>query len=280
MKKHKLIALLTLSALSLALLAGCGGTPAPTPTPVQNSEETPTPDRLARIKEAGEITVAMEGTWSPWTYHDESGTLTGFDVDVATAIAEKLGVKATFVEGGWDGLLAGLENGRYDIMVNGVNATPERAELYDFSSPYAYDRMAVIVRGDDDRIQAMEDLNGMSTANTITSIYAAKAQEYGANVTGVDDLAQTFQLLLSERIDATLNSELTFLDYMNQNPDSNLKVAVLADEADSIVIPTQKGEDAATLRAALDDAIEALRTDGTLTDLAMKYFGTDISGAK
>ena len=280
MKKHKLIALLTLSALSLALLAGCGGTPAPTPTPVQNSEETPTPDRLARIKEAGEITVAMEGTWSPWTYHDESGTLTGFDVDGATAIAEKLGVKATFVEGGWDGLLAGLENGRYDIMVNGVNATPERAELYDFSSPYAYDRMAVIVRGDDDRIQAMEDLNGMSTANTITSIYAAKAQEYGANVTGVDDLAQTFQLLLSERIDATLNSELTFLDYMNQNPDSNLKVAVLADEADSIVIPTQKGEDAATLRAALDDAIEALRTDGTLTDLAMKYFGTDISGAK
>lgn len=280
MKKNKLIARLALSALSLTLLGGCGGTPAATPTPVQNSEEISAPDRLARIREAGEITVAMEGTWSPWTYHDESGTLTGFDVDVATAIAEKLGVKANFVEGGWDGLLAGLENGRYDIMVNGVNATPERAELYDFSTPYAYDRMAVIVRGDDDRIQAMEDLEGMTTANTITSIYAAKAQEYGANVTGVDDLAQTFQLLLSERIDATLNSELTFLDYMDQNPDSNLKVAVLADEADSIVIPTQKGEDTATLRAALDQAINDLREDGTLTDLAIKYFGTDISGVE
>ena len=174
MMKKRMTILLT-GVLALSLLTACGGK--------ETSEEK---DRLERIQEAGELVVAMEGTWSPWTYHDDSGELVGYDVEVAAAIAEKLGVKATFVEGGWDGLLAGLESGRYDIMVNGVNVTEDRAEVYDFSEPYAYDRMAVIVRSDDERIQAMEDLKDMTTANTITSIYAAKAQEYGANVTGVD----------------------------------------------------------------------------------------------
>lgn len=265
MKKR--IAVLLAAAACLSLLSACGG----------KKEK----DRLARIQEAGEIVIAMEGTWAPWTYHDETtNELVGFDTEVATAIAGKLGVKATFVEGDWDGLLAGLESGRYDIMVNGVNVTDERSEVYDFSDTYAYDRMAVIVRAGDDRIQAMEDLKGMTTANTITSTYAAKAKEYGANVTGVDDLAQTMQLLLSERIDATLNSHLTFLDYMDVNPDAALKVALLAPDADLIAIPMQKGEDTATLREAINKAIAELREDGTLSTLSIKYFGTDITSAE
>lgn len=250
--------------MALSLLSACGG-----------QDSTDGKDRLARIQEAGEIVVAMEGTWSPWTYHNDADELVGFDVEVAQAIAAELGVKATFVEGGWDGLLAGLEGGRYDLMVNGVNVTEERAEVFDFSEPYAYDKMVVIVRGDDDRIQSLEDLDGMTTANTITSIYAAKAQEYGATVTGVDDLAQTFQLLQTERIDATLNSYLTYLDYRAKNPDANLKAAVLTDEVDNIAIPMQKGEDTATLRAAVDDAIAKLWENGTLAELAAKYFGAE-----
>lgn len=267
----KCITLFLAAALCLSLLTACGG---------REDDTAEEKDRLARIQEAGEIVIAMEGTWSPWTYHDDSGELVGFDVEVGQKIAEKLGVKATFVEGGWDGLLAGLESGRYDVMINGVNITEDRAEVYDFSDPYAYDRMAVIVRADDDRIQSMEDLDGMTTANTITSIYAAKAQEYGANVTGVDDLAQTFQLLLTERIDATLNSHLTYLDYMSANPDAAMKVAVLAADADQIAIPVQKGEDTATLREAINTAIADLREDGTLTEIAVKYFGTDITSAE
>lgn len=264
----KCVAVVLAAVLCLGLFSACGG---------KKNEDK---DRLARIQEAGEITIAMEGTWAPWTYHDDSGELVGFDTEVGQAIADKLGVKANFVEGGWDGLLAGLESGRYDIMVNGVNVDEDRQKTYDFTDPYAYDRMAVIVRADDDRIQAMEDLNGMETANTITSIYAKKAQEYGANVTGVDDLAQTFQLLLTGRIDATLNSQLTFLDYMDANPDANLKVALLAADADLIAIPMQKGEDTATLRAAINTAIAELAEDGTLSRLSEKYFGTDITKAE
>lgn len=261
----KFFALLLGTALCAALLTACGG--------------EKKGDLLAQIQEKGEIVVAMEGTWAPWTYVNEDGDLVGYDVEVAQAIAEKLGVEASFVTGEWDGLLAGLDAGRYDIMVNGVNVTPDRAEKYDFSVPYAYDRMAVIVKGDNASITKMEDLSGKKTANTISSTYAETARSYGAEVTGVDDLAATFELLYSGRIDATLNAEMTYYDYMAQHPEADLKIACLAEKADSVAIPMRKGDETKNLREAVDKAIGELAEDGTLSQLAVKYFGTDISKA-
>lgn len=234
-------------------------------------------DLLAQIKERGNIIVAMEGTWAPWTYHDEDDNLVGYDVEVAQNIAEKLGVEVEFVEGEWDGLLAGLETGRYDIMVNGVGVTDERAEKYNFSTPYAYNKTAVIVRGDYDEISSMEDLKGKKTANTITSTYASQAEAYGATVTGVDDLNQTIELLLSKRIDATLNAEVVFNDYKKEHPDSNIKIATYSDQVEEIAIPIRKGDDTVTLLEAVNDALDEMAKDGTLTELSEKYFGMDIS---
>ncbi len=234
-------------------------------------------DLLAKIKERGTITVAMEGTWSPWTYHDDNNDLVGYDVEVAQNIAEKLGVEAEFVEGAWDGLLAGLDAGRYDIMVNGVGVTEERKEKYNFSTPYAYNKTVVIVRDDYDEISSMEDLKGKKTANTISSNYATIAESYGASVTGVDDLNQTIELLLSKRIDATLNAEVVFTDYTSVHPDAKIKIAAYSDEAEAIAIPIRKGDDTATLLEAVNDALDEMAKDGTLTELSEKYFGTDIS---
>ena len=234
-------------------------------------------DLLAQIKEKGTITVAMEGTWAPWTYHDADDNLVGYDVEVAQNIAKKLGVEVNFVEGEWDGLLAGLDDGRYDIMVNGVGVTEERAEKYNFSTPYAYNRTAVIVRGDYDEINSMEDLEGKTTANTISSTYATQAEAHGATVTGVDDLNQTIELLLAGRVDATLNAEVTYYDYMNQHPDANLKIAALTDEASLVCIPTRRGDDSASLREAINQAIAELSESGQLSELSEKYFGSDIS---
>ena len=234
-------------------------------------------DLLAQIKERGNIVVALEGTWAPWTYHDDNNDLVGYDVEVAQNIAEKLGVEVEFVEGEWDGLLAGLETGRYDIMVNGVGVTDERAEKYNFSTPYAYNKTAVIVRGDYDEISSMEDLKGKKTANTITSTYASQAEAYGATVTGVDDLNQTIELLLSNRIDATLNAEVVFNDYKKEHPDSNIKIATYSDQVEEIAIPIRKGDDTVTLLDAVNDALDEMAKDGTLTELSEKYFGMDIS---
>lgn len=234
-------------------------------------------DLLAQIKERGSIIVAMEGTWAPWTYHDEDDNLVGYDVEVAQNIAEKLGVEVEFIEGAWDGLLAGLDAGRYDIMVNGVGVTEERAEKYNFSTPYAYNKTAVIVRGDYDEISSMEDLKGKKTANTISSTYAAQAEAYGATVTGVDDLNQTIELLLSKRIDATLNAEVVFNDYKKEHPEADVKIATYSDQVEEIAIPIRKGDDTVTLLDDVNDALDEMAKDGTLTELSEKYFGMDIS---
>jgi len=268
-KKQRLIKGLLTSAVLLALgLTGCGQSASPA------AEH---PDLLAQIQERGELVVAMEGTWAPWTYHDEADNLVGYDVEVAQLIAQKLGVKATFIEGEWDGLLAGLDAGRYDIMVNGVDITEERQEKYAFTVPYAYNKTAVIVNGDNGEIQSLEDLQGKHTANTISSTYAELAERYGAEVTGVDDLNQTFELLRGGRIDATLNAEVTYYDYMRAHPEAGLKIAVLTDDASQVAIPMRKGEETASLLEAVNTALEELQQEGALSELAVKYFGTDIS---
>ena len=135
-------ALAAAALLSLSLLSGCGARAG------QGSQSQESGGLLAQIQEKGEIVVAMEGTWAPWTYHDESDALVGYDVEVTQAIGEKLGVEVSFVEGEWSGLLAGLDSGRYDIMVNGVDVDEERQKKYDFSTPYAYNRTVVIVRAE------------------------------------------------------------------------------------------------------------------------------------
>ena len=284
MKKTRITALLAAMLMVLAaVLTACGGNDGQASqngSQTDGSQNETSGDLLDQIKSRGEITVAMEGTWAPWTYHDENDNLVGYDVEVANAIAEKLGVKVNFVEGEWDGLLAGLDAGRYDIMVNGVGITPDREEKYNFSTPYAYNRTAVIVRGDYDEISSMEDLNGKKTANTISSTYATQAEAYGAEITGVDDLNQTIELLLAGRIDATLNAEVTFFDYLKAHPDANVKIAAYSDEVEQVAIPVRKSDDTTTLLSAINDALAEMDKDGTLASLSEKYFGTDISKAE
>lgn len=259
--------------LCAALLSGC----APSGGEASTGTGSVQGDLLSRIKEKGEITIAMEGTWAPWTYHDESNQLVGYDVEIGQYIADHLGVKANFIEGEWEGLLAGLESGRYDVMINGVTVDDNRKEKYNLSTPYAYDHTAVVVRGDNNDIQTLDDLEGKKTANTLSSVYATLAQEHGAEVTGVDDLNQTFELLASGRIDATLNSELTYADYMGQHPESDFKIAVMTEDANEIAIPLKKGEDGETLMAEINAALEEMQQNGKLSELSQKYFGRDIS---
>lgn len=296
--KKKLISVLLAAVTAAAMvLAGCG-TAAETQSPTvestveqtqeesqpaaaqESAEEAGEDDLLSQIKAKGAITIATEGTWAPWTYHDENDNLVGYDVEVAAAIAQKLGVEAEFIEGEWDGLFAGLDAARYDIVANGVEITDERAEKYDFSDPYAYIRTAIIVKGDDDTIQTFEDLDGKTTANTLASTYALLAESYGATATGVDDLNQTIELLLAGRVDATLNAEVTFYDYMKAHPEANLKIAALTEEASQVAIPVRKGEASASLVEAINQAIRELAEEGKLTELSEKYFGSDISGAE
>lgn len=233
-------------------------------------------DLLDEIKGRGEMTFATEGTWAPWTYHDESGDLVGYDIEVARGIAERLGVDAAFAEGEWDGLLAGLDSGRYDTMSNGVSVTDEREEKYDFTDAYAYNTTVVITLADNDDIKTLDDLDGKTTANTLGSAYAQLAEAHGAANTGVDDFNQTIQLLEQGRIDATLNDEVVFYDYLSEHPDANLKIACEDDAPTEVAFPLRK-DGASELLKAMNDAIADMRASGELSGLSNKYFNMNIS---
>lgn len=266
--KKRIIVRLMVMGLMVALVSGCA----------KKSDVDEDKDQLQAIKDKGEIVIAMEGTWAPWTYHDENNELVGFDVEVGKIIADKLGVKATFVEGEWDGLFAGLDSERYDIIINGVEVTDERKEKYDFSVPYCYIRTALIVNEDNEDITSFEDLKGKTTANSIASTYMLLAEEYGATVQGVDSLDETLQMVMSGRVDATLNADVSFYDYLNVHPESKLKVVATTDDASLVCIPIRKGEKSASLKAEIDKAIEEARSSGELSEASKKYFGSDISG--
>lgn len=267
---------LALSVAVIAAVMGMSGCSKEEPAQAQTQASSAAQDLLDQIRAKGEIVIATEGTWSPWTFHDKEGKLTGYDIEVGRLIAQKLGVKPQFVEGKWDGLLAGISAGRYDIMINGVDMTPERQKAYRFTDPYAYNRTVVMVSSQNDSIKSMQDLKGKVTANTISSTYAEIAEKYGAKVDGVDDLNQTFELLLSGRIDATLNAEVVYYDYMKVHPQAAIKIAAIDEQVTSVGIPLKK-EGTEKLQTELNKILSDLRNSGELTKLSNQFFGTDIS---
>ena len=272
MKRRTFISLMGVMAAAGVLgLTGCSDKTA------ASSTAGPAPlNKLDSIQKSGKLVVALEGAWQPWSYHDSSDTLVGYDVEVSRAIAEKLGVEPEYVESDWDSLFAGLDAGRYDMVCNGVEVTEERAKTYAFTTPYGYIHTALAVRKDNEDIHSFEDLKGKTTANSLASTYMELAESYGATVQGIDTLEETIQLLTAGRIDATLNADVSFYDYLNVHPEADFKLVAQTAEASHVAIPVLKSEDTAYLDA-LNTAIEALRADGTLKTLSEKYFGQDIS---
>ena len=288
MKRRTFISLMSvMAAAGVLTLAGCSSSngsnsgsssaASSTASSAGASSTAGAADQLASIQANGKLVIALEGAWQPWSYHDESDTLVGYDVEVSRAIAEKLGVEPEYVESDWDSLFAGLDAGRYDIVCNGVEVTDERSKTYDFTTPYGYIHTALAVRKDNEDIKSFEDLKGKTTANSLASTYMELAESYGATVQGIDTLEETIQLLTSGRIDATLNADVSFYDYLNVHPDADFKLVAQTEDASHVAIPLRKGDDSASLLEAINAAIDELRADGTLKELSEKYFGQDIS---
>jgi cystine transport system substrate-binding protein len=265
------IAAATVAAGLAVTLAGCATASA------GGSASTKAGDSaLERVKEAGVLVVGTEGTYRPFSYHEGgAGDLTGYDVDVVTAVAEKLDLDVTFEETQWDGIFAGLEAGRFDIIANQVSINPEREEKYTLSKPYTVSPGVLIVAENNTDIRSLEDLAGKTTAQSNTSNWYQVAEEAGANVEAVEGWAQAVELLEQGRIDATVNDKLTYLDYLKQKPDAGIKAVAETEEASLSAFALKKGSD--DLVDVINGALDELREEGTLAEISEKYFGTDVS---
>jgi cystine transport system substrate-binding protein len=272
---HRLSILGAAAALTLAL-AGCGSATPANEGGSAGSTESAAPTGLQEIQDAGVLTVGTEGTYKPFSYHEEgSGELTGYDVEVITAVAERMGVEAEFQETQWDAIFAGLEAGRFDVIANQVSITDERKQAYDFSDPYTVSSGVIVTTADNTDISSFEDLSGKTTAQSLTSNWYELAQEAGANVEPVEGWAQSITLLEQGRVDATINDELTYLDYQKTNDNQGIKIAATTDETSQSAVAVRKGS--TELVDAINTALGELRADGTLAEISEKYFGSDVS---
>lgn len=230
---------------------------------------------LDEVKKANTLKIGTEGTYAPFTFHDASGKLVGFDVEIGEAVAKKLGVKPEFVEGKWDGLIAGLDAKRYDAVINQVGITDARKKKYDFSEPYIASKAVLIVKQDNSAIKTFADLKGKKSAQSLTSNFGKIAETNGAELVGTDGFDQSIQLVLTGRADATINDSLSFLDFKKHKPDAPVKVVATEANADYSGIIIRKGEP--ELLAAINKALADIKADGTYDTVSKKYFGEDVS---
>ncbi|MBO0983117.1 amino acid ABC transporter substrate-binding protein [Rathayibacter sp. SD072] len=272
----------TAAAATALVLAGCA--PASTDDAVSGSTDEGTTAAnsgltLAEVQDAGVLTIGTEGTYQPFSFHADGGTgeLTGYDVEIITAVAEKLGVEPEFEETQWDAMFAGLDGGRFDVIANQVSINDERSARYDFSEPYAVSPGVVVVPTSDTEITSLDSLEGKTTAQSLSSNWYELAQDAGAQVEGVEGWAQAVALVEQGRVDATINDRLTWLDWSTNFPDqaAGLKVAVTTDDSSESAFTFPRGSD--DLVDAVDEALGELRADGTLAEISERYFGADVS---
>lgn len=270
MKKNKIVWLISFLLVGIFVLIGCGKSE----KAADNQENV---DSLAAIKKAGTLKVGIEGTFPPFNFHDEKDQLKGFEVELAEAVAKKIGVKAEFVETKWDSLIAGLDVNKYDVVFNNVSVTEERQKKYDFTNPYAYSHATLAVK-EDSEIKTLADLKGKKSAQTVSSNYAQDAEKLGAEVVPTDGFAQSIELVLGNRADGTVNDDVTFFYYQKEKPENKIRLIDEAIATSEIAAITNKNNP--ELTKAIDGALAELKKEGITSKLSITYFGKDITENK
>jgi len=223
----------------------------------------------------GTLKVATEGTFSPFSYYNDKNELVGYDVDVARAVAEKLGLKIEFLTAPWDAMLAAFDAGKADAVFNQVSITDERKKKYEYSVPYTVVYGAIIVHKDNNDIKSFEDLKGKKNADSATSNWAQVAKKYGAQNVTVDSFAKSMELLIARRVDTVVRDNTVFYDFLKQRPDAPIKIAAKLKDVDYSAAIVQKGNK--ELADQISKALNELKAEGKLKEISLKYFGKDVS---
>ena len=267
-----------ISVLLAVLLVGfsftaCSGGKSDETTAATSAAET----SIKTIK-SGTLMVGMEVGYPPMEYTDTDGvTYIGFDVDMAQKIADILGLKLEIVNTAWDGIFAALEKGEFDMIMSAVSITPERQQKYILTAPYISNRIVLAVPKDStSSITSLNDLNGKKIAlqnATTADDYAKKVLAKGDinfEVNRYEKVTQCYDDLKLGRVDAILVDEVVAASYTDTS-----KIVWRNDEGEPMGICLKKGND--DLAALVEKAVDTLYFDGTVSSIATKYFGSDVT---
>lgn len=230
---------------------------------------------LETVKANGKIRVGLEGTYAPFTFRDKSGNLTGFDVEIAQEIANRLGVQTEFIETNWEGLFGGLDAKRFDIVVNEKMIRNDLKEKYDFSDPYIVSKAELIVRQDNRDIRKLGDLKGKKAGQSLQSNLTEFAKENGAVIVPTDGFSHSIDLLTSKQIDVVIQNGLFYLNMKVQNSDVPIKVVGRTVSSWKSGILVERGNK--ELVNEINQALADLKSDGAYLRISKKYFGWDVS---
>jgi polar amino acid transport system substrate-binding protein len=287
--KKKLLSLSLCAAMAMSLMA-CGSSSTSTTSTndassdtVSTSSDNTTSDNTASdgsytIKD-GVLMVGMEIGYPPMEYFDADGTTPiGFDVEVSKAVADYLGLEIEYVDTAWDGIFAGVNTDKYDVIFSSVSILESRQKEYNMSKPYVSNHTVLIVPNDSD-IDSLEALAGHSTAvqsETSADDYMREhADELGVELFEYDKVMNCFnELKTKTRVDSVFTDSVVASYYLGDEA-SDYKTVWENDELEPVGFCAKKGNDALTEK--LEEALDALYADGTLGDLCVKYFGTDLS---
>lgn len=234
-------------------------------------------DLLDSVKSRGTLRVAMEGSYPPFNFIDEkTGQMNGYDADVARLLGARLGLRVELLSTEWAAIFDGLADGKYDIIVSQVSITPMREQRFDFSTPYTYSSVQLILRKNDEaRYASVADLKGKLVGVAKGSIYEAQMQAVpGVTLRSYPAVAETLQDLAFGRVDAAVNDSL-LVAYLVSRATLPLKAGPTVGRGERIGAVIKKGNPA--LKAAIDQAIHRAQADGSLTKLSQKWFHVDAS---
>jgi polar amino acid transport system substrate-binding protein len=227
--------------------------------------------------EKGTLSVGMEIGYPPMEYYDTDGkTPIGFDVTMAKALAEKMGLEVKFIDTAWDGIFAGVDTGKYDCIISSVTITDARLEAHNFTKPYVGNAMAmVLLKGSAIKAKTPTELTGLGVAyqeETTADFFMAKLAGEGLQFTPYeyDKVMYCFDELKLGRVDAIVTDSLVAVDYVAP-ADSPFEIVWQGDADEVFGICLKKGND--QLTAELNKALDALFEDGTMLKISREIFG-------
>jgi polar amino acid transport system substrate-binding protein len=229
--------------------------------------------------ENGVFAVGMAIEYPPMEYYDVDGkTPIGFDVQLAKALADKLGLKVKYVDTAWDGIFAGVNTGKYDAVISGVTITPDRIAAQNFTKPYIGNAMTIVLlKGSAVNVAKPEDIAGYRVcyqAETTANIYANRLAGQGVDFTAFayDNIMQCFEDLRHGRVDIIVVDSLVASNYVAGDSPFQIVWQGTADEKFGICL--KKGNDALT--DALNKALDELFAEGAMAAISQNIFKQDL----